>query len=700
MLARARPADVAVLVSAMLALVCRARLGMAGVDGARVLALGEGRSPRSGSGWRPAGRWSVSAQRAGRGAVDRSGVLLVAAGGAWAVSGWVDPEAAGSVVFTLGLLLGPSGRRCSPMRASHSARFVVRVRVGGPRPGLRGEPAVPRPDPRPRLRSGRVRMPALPAEPHRRRRGPEPRQASIRAGIRHRRLIWALRGGRAHRCGRRLAGLRRCHEAGSPVDDRRRARGGRRGLAVRAGARVRVEHTGRDCALVDPVARADRHRGRGRGSRPPGSARSPLAGPARARSRLGAALRRPRARHSGDSSTTRRSRSSTRSMRASLVDATGRPAAPKALREGVDGVTREGSGGPPRPPRRPAGGRVTGRGRGRHHGASRWRTSGSRPARARLRELRASRARIVAAATPSGGGWSATSTTAPSSDRRAPIAGVARERARRTATGSSRRRRRRRAARSAAPSRTPRARDGIYPRRSRTTGSARPSRRSPRAHACRSAGGVPGGASRRRSRPPRTSSSPMAVGSAGLLRATRDALDRSADGSVDVAPTASTLDSIADLEDRVGALDGRLPSSRAPRRCGSARSPVRVVIADDECCCARASRGCWPRRARGRRPRPRPDALLRTVERARPDVAIIDIRMPPTHTDEGIVAAQEIRGRHPAVGVLVLSHYLDSRYAMRLLEEHPERAATCSRSASRTSPCSWTRSGASSRASA
>lgn len=68
------------------------------------------------------------------------------------------------------------------------------------------------------------------------------------------------------------------------------------------------------------------------------------------------------------------------------------------------------------------------------------------------------------------------------------------------------------------------------------------------------------------------------------------------------------------------------------------------------------------------------DELMRRVELTRPDVAIVDIKMPPTHTDEGLVAAQEIRGSHPAVGVLVLSHYLESRYAMRLLEEHPSRS--------------------------
>jgi DNA-binding NarL/FixJ family response regulator len=63
-------------------------------------------------------------------------------------------------------------------------------------------------------------------------------------------------------------------------------------------------------------------------------------------------------------------------------------------------------------------------------------------------------------------------------------------------------------------------------------------------------------------------------------------------------------------------------------------------------------------------------SLLRAVALDEPDVAIIDIKMPPNHKDEGLVAASEIRRRHPAVGVLVLSHYLDSRYAMRLLEQH------------------------------
>lgn len=67
------------------------------------------------------------------------------------------------------------------------------------------------------------------------------------------------------------------------------------------------------------------------------------------------------------------------------------------------------------------------------------------------------------------------------------------------------------------------------------------------------------------------------------------------------------------------------------------------------------------------------EQLLQHVRHAQPDAAIVDIRMPPTHTDEGLVAAQRIRADHPGTGVLLLSQYVDPRYAMILLEEHPER---------------------------
>ena len=63
------------------------------------------------------------------------------------------------------------------------------------------------------------------------------------------------------------------------------------------------------------------------------------------------------------------------------------------------------------------------------------------------------------------------------------------------------------------------------------------------------------------------------------------------------------------------------------------------------------------------------ERLLELVEAERPDVAIVDIRMPPGQADEGLVAAATIRERFPGVGVLVLSQYVEPAYAMRLLED-------------------------------
>jgi len=65
------------------------------------------------------------------------------------------------------------------------------------------------------------------------------------------------------------------------------------------------------------------------------------------------------------------------------------------------------------------------------------------------------------------------------------------------------------------------------------------------------------------------------------------------------------------------------------------------------------------------------DGLLTLIDRERPDAAIVDIRMPPTHTDEGLVAAGIVRQRFPETGVLVLSQHLEPGYAVRLLEEAP-----------------------------
>ena len=66
------------------------------------------------------------------------------------------------------------------------------------------------------------------------------------------------------------------------------------------------------------------------------------------------------------------------------------------------------------------------------------------------------------------------------------------------------------------------------------------------------------------------------------------------------------------------------------------------------------------------------DGLLEAVDEHRPDVVVVDIRMPPTHTDEGLRAAKHIRAHLPATGVLVLSQYLDEDYVFALLGDGAE----------------------------
>ncbi len=99
---------------------------------------------------------------------------------------------------------------------------------------------------------------------------------------------------------------------------------------------------------------------------------------------------------------------------------------------------------------------------------------------------------------------------------------------------------------------------------------------------------------------------------------------------------------------------------------------MRVVIADDvlitrvgiaalltdEGCTVLASVGDGP-------------SALAAVEVYRPDVAVVDIRMPPTFTDEGISLANRIRQEHPQTAVLVLSQYVEAAYAQRLLDQYP-----------------------------
>ena len=102
---------------------------------------------------------------------------------------------------------------------------------------------------------------------------------------------------------------------------------------------------------------------------------------------------------------------------------------------------------------------------------------------------------------------------------------------------------------------------------------------------------------------------------------------------------------------------------------------MRVLIADDSALIRDGLRTLLPRQgieltdAVADAP-----ALLESIARHSPDVALIDIRMPPTYTSEGIDAAIAVRECFPHVGVLVLSQYVDPNYAMSLIKTHPTRS--------------------------
>ena len=78
------------------------------------------------------------------------------------------------------------------------------------------------------------------------------------------------------------------------------------------------------------------------------------------------------------------------------------------------------------------------------------------------------------------------------------------------------------------------------------------------------------------------------------------------------------------------------------------------------------------------------DEVVAASARTRPDLVLTDLRMPPTHTDDGLRAAQRIRAEQPGTAVVVLSHHVNGQYAAELLGERARRSATCSSSGSPT----------------
>ena len=105
----------------------------------------------------------------------------------------------------------------------------------------------------------------------------------------------------------------------------------------------------------------------------------------------------------------------------------------------------------------------------------------------------------------------------------------------------------------------------------------------------------------------------------------------------------------------------------------AAPDPVRVVIAEDAVVLRDGlaellgGRGFAVAAAVGDAP-----GLLAAVRQHRPDVAVVDVRMPPTHTDDGLRAAVELRREQPDLGVLVFSQYVETRYATELLAERAD----------------------------
>ena len=84
-------------------------------------------------------------------------------------------------------------------------------------------------------------------------------------------------------------------------------------------------------------------------------------------------------------------------------------------------------------------------------------------------------------------------------------------------------------------------------------------------------------------------------------------------------------------------------------------------------------------------------ALLDRVREDPPEVCVVDIRMPPTYTTEGLDTARALRMSHPGVGILVLSAHSEPEFALALIEDGVKRPGTCSRSGSPTWPSSLMR---------
>jgi DNA-binding NarL/FixJ family response regulator len=99
---------------------------------------------------------------------------------------------------------------------------------------------------------------------------------------------------------------------------------------------------------------------------------------------------------------------------------------------------------------------------------------------------------------------------------------------------------------------------------------------------------------------------------------------------------------------------------------------VKAIVCDDSALFREGVALLLERSGSKVRQAPGSDILLQMVRADPPDVAIVDIRMPPTHTTEGLDAAMILRGELPGVGIVVLSHYVETVHAARLIGDRPE----------------------------
>ena len=173
-------------------------------------------------------------------------------------------------------------------------------------------------------------------------------------------------------------------------------------------------------------------------------------------------------------------------------------------------------------------------------------------------------------------------------------------------------------------------------------------------------------------------------GSAATSRSSESLVQDNGSGGVQVGNGSG----LTGLADRLAMLDGRLeidspdggPTVVDRRGATGSRAVTRIAVAEDSVILREGLAQLLVERGHDVVAKVgTADEMLGAVDEFKPDVFVVDIRMPPTYTDEGLVAAVSLRRSHPDVGVLVFSQWVETRYATELLAGIPRVLAICSR---------------------